>query len=235
MKMKSIFLMAVLTAISLPFTSCDDDDEPGDPQGSTTLNMLNEDNGKTALGNSDVYIDRAYNFYGYSCQIGSVGRKAGLGSIPSSVELSGLNTKVAVEPGCGYQMFRNAAIRQFPSGKNALNITADYYNVYVVSQIKKEEDVTGSVVKFALMDVSDDGLPEYNSSIGELRSIGSEIVVDLPSADFEIETDEGYNLIDFQKNGKQLIVKLQEFRYRDNFGIYIRMNNKYTYVYGQVL
>lgn len=233
--MKSIFLMAVLTAVSFPFTSCDDDDEPGDPQGTAALNMLDEDNGKTALGNSDVYIDRAYNFYGYSCQIGSVGSKSGLGSIPSPADLRGLNSKVAVEPGCGYQIFRKAAIRQFPSGEKALNISADYYNAYVVSQIKKEDAVVGATVKFALMDVSDDGLPEYNSSIGELRYSGNEIVVDLPSSDFEIETDNGYNLIEYQKNGKQLIVKLLEFRYKDNFGVYIRINNKYTYVYGQVL
>lgn len=234
MKTKSIFYITLLAVLSFSFMSCSDDDDVEDPKGTITLNMHNEDNGKTSLGNSDVYIDKANNFFGRYCPMTSFGKKNGLGDI-SEPMLQGLTSKIAVVPGNAFQIFHEGNIMEFSSGKQALKVSADYYNAYVVSQIKKGDEVIGATVKFALMDVFADGLPEYNSSIGELRFSGDEITVTLPSSDFEFETDNGYNLIEYEKRGKQLIAKLVEFRQRDNFGIYIRVNNKYTYVYGQVL
>jgi hypothetical protein len=51
--------------VSTFFVACsnDDDNTPDDPAGTVTLNMLNENNGMTELGNSDVYINKANNFY----------------------------------------------------------------------------------------------------------------------------------------------------------------------------
>ena len=44
------------------FVNCSDDDTPDDPADTITLNMLNEHNGKTYLGESNVYINEANNF-----------------------------------------------------------------------------------------------------------------------------------------------------------------------------
>ena len=44
------------------FVNCSDDDTPDDPADTITLNMLNEHNGKTYLGESKTYINEANNF-----------------------------------------------------------------------------------------------------------------------------------------------------------------------------
>jgi glucose uptake protein GlcU len=43
---------------------------------------------------------------------------------------------VAVEPGNAYQVFNSGVVKEFPSGKLALSIGSNYYNVYVVSQMQ---------------------------------------------------------------------------------------------------
>lgn len=52
-KIVGIFLLSLCT---MCFVNCSDDDTPEDPADTITLNMLNEHNGKTYLGESNVYI-----------------------------------------------------------------------------------------------------------------------------------------------------------------------------------
>ena len=236
MKIKSLLCIAFICTFTLCILSCSDDDEPGDPAGTITINMLNEDNGKTELGNSDVYIDNANNFYGPSCQLSSLGKKDGLGGISTPV-IKGISQKIAVEPGNAYQVFRDAAIKVFPSGNLALNILADYYNVYVVSPISQEDKTMGTVIKYVLADVPTYDLPEYNENIGTIDPydyLNQELTYNLPTTDFEYEFDGGYNQFDIEKEGKQLIIKLTDFKARDNFNFYIRIKNSYTYIWGSV-
>lgn len=240
MKNRLLFL-AFLALVSLSTVSCskDDDDNPGDPAGTVTLNMLNADNGKTVLGNSDVYIDNADNFHGSYCLLSSRGKINGLGNLSVPV-LDGLSTRTAVESGNGYQIFKNAAIYEFPSGKLALNITADYYNVYVVSRINQGDATVGANVKFVLMDAPDYGLPDYNKFIGTLDHLDMDkmkLTISLPDSDFECEpafAGPSYYTLEYEKSGNELIVRLADFRSSDVFGFYIRIKNSYTYVYGMV-
>ena len=58
-------------------TSCSDDDSV-ELEDVTTLNMLNEDNGKTYLGNSDIYITDENNFSGSSCLLVELGGANGI-------------------------------------------------------------------------------------------------------------------------------------------------------------
>lgn len=240
--MKSLIYGTFLTVITLFAVSCsnnDDNDDNTDPSGTIALNLYNESNGKTMLGNSDVYIDKANNFYGPSCLIANLGKKKGLGSMSDPV-LDGVSIRVAVEQGSGYNVFKNAATYEFPSGTLALNITADYYNVYVASQIKQNDVVVGANVKFVLMDVPKYGLPEYNKLIGTLDHLDGnemELSIDLPSSDFEYETAFGssdYYTLEHEKVGNKIVVRLIDYRLDDIFGFYIRIKNSYTYVYGYV-
>jgi hypothetical protein len=239
MKINKLFLCCAISLSALTFASCDKETYQGDPAGTLTLNMMNEDNGKTLLGNSDVYIERADNFYSRSCLISPVGRKNGLGSFPAP-RLDGVSDRVAVEPGCGYQVFKGAAVREFPSGTLALNISADYYNVYVASPITKNDEVTGASVKYVLVDVPANGLPVYNENIGHLNPYDdpgyrNEITITLPTADFEYETafaSPSYYTIEHEKSGKTITLRLTELNHADVFGLYIRIGGSYTYVYG---
>jgi len=236
MKTKKTFLFYILLG-AITLVSCSKNDDYSDPVGTIPLNMMNENNGKTILGNSDIYINKDNNFYGASCVMNNLGTQKGVGSI-SSPELRGLSNQLAVEEGNAYQVFTDASIRKFPSGKLALKITADYYNVYVVSQIMNSDTVAvGFKVKYSLLDVPEYGLPEYNSEIGTLdKGIASELTINLSASDFEYEFDDDYNgLIQAEKDGNKLILRLEMSVYNDhNFGIYIRKSEGYTYVRGKI-
>jgi hypothetical protein len=244
MKNNKLFLFCAILLAAAALASCDKNiDETRDPDGTFTLNMMNEENGKTLLGNSDVYIESANNFYTNSCRISPVGRKNGLGGFPAP-RLDGVGNRVAVEPGYGYQMFKNAAVREFPSGALALNISADYYNVYVSSFIKKNDAVAGATVKYVLMDVPHNGLPEYEKYLGELTlgntdpGYSSEMTITLPTADFEYETlfaSSSFYTIAHEKRGKTIILSLTDVKSPDAFGLNIRIGGSYTHVYGEVI
>jgi hypothetical protein len=226
---------------SVVVVSCEKNDDPGDPVGTVMINMMNEDNGKTILGNSDIYIDSANNFYSSWCLMTNLGKRSGLGGLPAP-SLDNLSDRMAVEEGCAYQVFKAQAIREFPSGILAIDISADYYNVYVPSFIKKGDDVAGAVVKYVLMNnIPVNGLPEYETNIGKLsltKNNSSEITITLPYDDFEYETafaSSAYYTIECQKSGKTLTLKLLDIESPDVFGLYIRIKSSYTYVWGEVV
>lgn len=236
MKTNWLLLLSTTMLLSLSFSSCDKDDDHKKPEGTVSLNMLNEDNGKTLLGESDIYIDKANNFSTSSCLLASLGKKAGIGSM-SAPQLSALSSKAAVEPGTGYQAFRVAALRDFPSGKSALHINADYYNVYVTSPIKQEEVVVGANVSFTLMQVPTYDLPEFDTSVGNIDAYDEDFVIELPTSDFECEplfASEDFYKLNYEKKGNKIIVRLVSFNQSDVFGFYIRVKGTYTYIYGTV-
>ncbi|MDR1646395.1 MAG: DUF5036 family protein [Tannerellaceae bacterium] len=201
--------------------------------------MMNENNGMTELGNSDVYINNANNFYSQSCLLSSLGKKNELGNISDILLLGGTNT-TAVEPGKAYQIFSKESIKKFPSGKLALNIAANYYNVYVVSQMKQENTITGAIVKFILMDVPKNDLPAFNDNIGTLLDYTntnlSEITIELPTSDFEYEPtfNNVFNVFEHKKEGNKLIVRIIEYSLPQDIGFYIRIKDSYTYVTGRL-
>lgn len=239
MKLSKLFLFSTVLAFATSFIACSsDDDTPNDPVGTVTLNMLNEGNGQTVLGNSDVYIDNGNNFYSPSCLLSSFGKKNGLGSVSDILLIGGTNT-AAVEPGNAYQVFYSGVVKEFPSGKLALSIGSNYYNIYVVSQMKQENTVIGAKVKFALMDVPTNDLPKSNSNIGTLDHLNAnkqEITIELPTSDFEYEANFNnlFNVYEHEKIGNKLIVKLIEYFMPMDFSFYIRIKDSYTYVYGNV-
>ncbi len=240
MKFNPFFCTAFAAMIALSIVSCGKD-EPSDPAGTVTLNMLDEGNGKTILGKSDVYINNADNFISTSCLLVDLGPKSGLGAAGAPV-LTGTASQMAVEPGHAYQVFGKDLLRRFPSGNYAMS-TDDtyYYNVYVVSTTEKDGKVTGAAVKYVEVDTPGYGLPEYNKNIGTLDHYmypdGFELRLTLPVSDFEFEEDfasSRYYELECEKSGRKLIIKLKDFTSSDVFGLYIRIGGSYTRVYGRV-
>lgn len=229
-----IFFCAA-AAVICSFGSCSGGNEDlGDPVGTVTLNMMNQDNGRTMLGSSDVYIDKADNFHGFACIIAELGQKSGLGAVSTPV-LNGIAYEVAVKPGCAYQVFQKDLIRRFPSGNYALEIDSYYYNVYVVSRIEKEGVTTGAMVKYVSVDTPVRGLPEFNSDIGNLNNPMEDLHIDLPTSDFEYTLLDDNGQVRCVKEGKRLVVSLEDGNnVQGTFGIYIRIRESYTYVRGTV-
>lgn len=232
MNIKTLFC-AALMGITLCTAACSGKDEnPGDPAGTITLNMMNESNGKTLLGTSGIYINNANNFYG-NCLISFLGKKSGLGAVSTPV-LQGLADEIAVKPGHAFQVFNDNFLSRFPSGATAAQVGSFYYNVYVVSEIKKGDEIAGATVKYVLNDVPQYGLPEYGSDLGRVNNPYEDLEIDLSTSDFEWILEDNYDQIECEKHGRKLIVSLKEYKYQADFKIFIRIRESYTYVYGSV-
>ena len=78
---KNLLFQFLLAAFLLPAFSCSDDDSTPEIDNATTLNMLDAENGKTRLGNSDIYINAANNFETNRCLIVELGSSKGLGRV----------------------------------------------------------------------------------------------------------------------------------------------------------
>ena len=96
MKKKLLFQLLFVANVFFA-TSCSDDDSV-ELEDVTTLNMLNEDNGKTYLGNSDIYITDENNFSGSSCLLVELGGANGIGKVVPPRVGDGLVRKAAVLP-----------------------------------------------------------------------------------------------------------------------------------------
>lgn len=167
--MTALFCLAGMTV-----TSCSsDDDGCVYPDTVISLNMMNESNGDTMLGDSNVFINNADNFTSPSSSavIGSMGRN---GNYTAAPVLSQLAKEVAVNPGEFYQVFNDSDIRMFASGKRAFSVGGTYYNMYVADWISDAEgDHIGAKVSFNMMTPEVNGLPKWNEVVGTLTHVMS--------------------------------------------------------------
>lgn len=80
--MRTEKLFGILTLFLCVFCigSCSDDNEDLNPfpEGTSSLRMMNENNGKVTLGNSDVYITNEGNFKSDNFPIFDMGKKQGI-------------------------------------------------------------------------------------------------------------------------------------------------------------
>lgn len=179
MNTNKIIGISLLSLCTTFFMSCSDDDTPNDPADTITLNMLNEHNGKTYLGESGTYINEANNFVASSNFISDVGNGSGVGAniLPS---LSNLTHEVAVTPGHIYQIFDKNTLVDFPSGNRAIQVEASYYQAYAVSKILNGDMTIGAIIKYISVVPDNNGLPAYEHHIGTLYRIGETVELALP-------------------------------------------------------
>lgn len=172
----SILLMLVTVTF---ITSCDKDESPEDPADTVTLNMLDELNGKTLLGKSDVFINKSNNFRAPSTFISDAGNVPGIGVRPQP-QTNNLVQEVAVLPGHLYQIFDRSTLTEFPSGALAMEIGAFYYQVYVVSPIITDNVTKGAVVKYVLVNPDPQDLPALDYNLGDLTGTDESVEIALP-------------------------------------------------------
>ena len=217
--MKKVLLPLLAAVLAGATGSCSKSDTPGDPEGTAMLNMYNEQNGKTILNDSDIYINGAGNFISpESCQIFTLGQSSGLGDVQVST-LQNPAPEVAVTKGFGYAAVRGIAARMFPSQCVALPTDparqASYLKFYVVDHIEDpERGDLGAVVKFVIEKPKSYWLPEWGSTPYTLdyssKSLGEKIAVILPSDNFEAEFD-GNGELACEKQGRKLVFTLLEW------------------------
>lgn len=229
---KNLLFQLLLIANVFLVASCSDDDDSVDLQNITTLNMLNEDNGRTWLGNSDIYITDENNFSTSSCLLVELGGASGIGKVVPPRVGDGLVRKAAVLPGYLYQAFDEETIKEFPSGKVAVMVGAAYYQFYVESAIMKDVSNTGTsvnvgaVVKYASLYPDSQDLPEYGKTVAEISSSDNVVEMQFPDdVEFDYQTDD---MFDVQIDGGKLTVTCNYTYYRKDYPIYVRRENVFT-------
>lgn len=160
--MKQIF-SSLAIGLCLLATGCGSDDNPAVPTNTLSLNMMNESNGKTVLSGTDVYINKANNFYTDECMISELGPATGF--IPV-LEMSNTSFEVAVTPGTYYQIMDRSAIRNI-AGEDAYRSNCEFYNLYVDSYIVGTQgNPVGAKVSYMKTKPQYAMLPEWGETIG---------------------------------------------------------------------
>lgn len=244
---RRLFLPFLVTAFVLTAASCSKEGVPGDPEGTAMLNMYNEQNGKTLLDDSDIYINTAGNFVSpSSCQLFMLGQRSGLGAVEVSA-LKNPAPEVAVVKGCGYAAVRGVAARMFPSQQVALPLDpalgVNYLKFYVADNITDAERGTlGSVVKFVVEKPRGYWLPEWDSTPYRLdytsKGLGDAVSISLPGDNFEADLD-GVGQLTCEKRGRELVFTLLEWPSYGSaithYTLRLRVGESYTQVRVEVV
>lgn len=236
MKIKEIFGILLLLC-TVNFISCSSDDEDNEPEGSVSLNMMNEENGKTLLGVSDVYINKSNNFKTSACFITDMGKASGLGT-NSKINLDNISQEVAVTTNHLYHIYDQKTLLDFPSGNRAIEIGAGYYKTYVMAPITKENVMAGVTLKYILASPETNNLPEYKKIIGNVDYVGETAKYTLPKDTelyFSDYLEGDRDAFDIQiTDGKLSITLLKEINKNSgpygDYGIYARSGSTYTYI-----
>lgn len=233
---KRIFWSLLSATLLLSAAACSDDDAPVDPQGTVTLNMMDEQNGKTLLGEG-IYIDEAQNFVasGTPYDLFALGRAGGLGSVSPQL-LDTPAQRVAVEAGCGYAAVPRSRQMRFPSGAVALEVgsEATYLKIYTVSPLTKENETVGAVVRYVVARPAEYGLPASGSTaltipLNGYPSLGTERTLWLPTTDFEYVFEGDERSITCEKRGNGLVFSLWDW-YAQSYTLYLRVRESYVRV-----
>lgn len=172
MKIKYI-LIALLGILTASLSSCGDDRELNDPDDMVVLNMKNVDNGKTPLGNTDIFLDADNNFNTSAYYFCDMGQVLSLGHIEIP-DLLTITDKAAASPNEGYLAFPRENLYRFPSGHLAELISTDYYRFLVDSWIKESKKIVGAVVHFAQYFPEQYKLPAPGTAVGVINRSGGE-------------------------------------------------------------
>lgn len=245
--MRTEKLFGILTLFLCVFciSSCSDDNEELNPfpDGTSSLRMMNENNGKVTLGNSDVYITNEGNFKSASFPIFDMGKKQGISDIglPDFINMA---PEVAVLPKHGYVFCSPYDVQTFDSRKKAIRENADVYRVYVDSWIEdKNGDKIGANVYFLLgKPIQDENnqMPAWKSCIGTLgwdfyNDKAKEFSLSFSSNDIEILFwgSNTSDVISYSIKGNTLCFHWIGEKYYDamNHEVLIRHKNVYTEVY----
>ncbi len=238
--MKKGFWLPLLAAVALTTgVACSDNDSSGDPEDTVALNMLDEDNGKTLLVNSGIYIDSGMNFVtGDDCLLFSAGKRGGLGSI-SPDSFDNPVPRIAVQSGHGYFAVRPRALRSFPSGAKALPIdgSTDYIRFYVLSPLKQGDRTVGAAVKYQVAEPETYGLPRFGSTVLTFNRAtydDERLTLTLPTSDFEYDFNDYGQVFECSKDGRKLHFRLVEYPDLGSYALWIRVRGSYTRVHVEV-
>lgn len=186
----------LLAATLLSLVACSDKDPFDVPDDMVSLNMMNEDHGKTIMGNTDIYITRDMNFVSAGVySFIEVMKAQDLGHVEENEpELNTFTDKAAVEQYGGYLAIRKEDVVRFTSsGRVAVLIDRPYYRMWVddfIYEPKKQR--VGAIVNFAQYMPVKAGLPDAYTEVGAVAE-DTPLIVSVPAKKCEGMIPEPYN------------------------------------------
>ena len=214
---KKFVLLALSLCITLFATSCSEDETS---QASfNSLNMLDENHGKTLLGDSWQVIDLGIS-----------------SSFPSKTmpNLDNLSSEISVLPNHRYACCNTKNVLTFPSHKKAYEIGCKYYQFVVSSFLEKETGKVGAVVEYTSSLSDEKELPQKDTNIGNLFGLDEQLSFDAlgaeeycffeKSEDFAISLSNGHLKVALRKSPNEL------YGPYGTYSIYLRKGNVYTKV-----
>ena len=216
---KKFVLLALSLCITLFATSCSEDETS---QASfNSLNMLDENHGKTLLGETGVYINGSMNFRSDSWQVIDLGISS---SFPSKTmpNLDNLSSEISVLPNHRYACCNTENVLTFPSHKNAYEIGCKYYQFVVSSFLEKETGKVGAVVEYTSSLSDEKELLDEQLSFDALGA--EEYCFFEKSEDFAISLSNGHLKVALRKSPNEL------YGPYGTYSIYLRKGNVYTKV-----
>ncbi|WP_052649364.1 DUF5036 family protein [Sanguibacteroides justesenii] len=236
MEKRNLWGMLLLFLSVCSFVSCSDDDKTiVEPEGTITLNMLNEDNGKVMLGQSGVYLNKSNNLTGRGVWISDLGRMPNLGHV-SDIKVLATATEIAATVSHGYLIYSQDMIMEFPSGNKAFRVKDTYYKMYIESAM---EDNTGIKVKYLPVTLSNDVLPEPGTDIGSfVYNYRLQIdITRLKDIEYIIPDNEEYfdcSIYEEEEQGKVVkyltVNQIKNYSYHRTLYLYLRTGNTFTYL-----
>lgn len=230
--MKKNFVLLILGLCLTAFAaSCGDDEQVSASVAS--LNMLNEDNGKTLLDETGIYINSSMNFHSNSWQIVDMGMVCGF-PVKQVPNLSNLSNEVGVLSNHQYVCCASERTLTFPSHKNAYEIESKYYQMRVSSFLEKDNHQIGAVVEYMPCFLEEKNLPQNETIIGSLAGLDDHISFDALGAeeycffgkaeDFSISLSNGHLDVALRKSPNKL------YGPYGKYSIFLRKGNVYTKV-----
>lgn len=170
----------ILFLFSLLLLSGCGEDPLANPPDMVSINLMNEDNGKTLMGQTDIYMTRNNNLASSDYYLCDFGPALDLGHIEEQEpSFNTLTDEVAVKPDEGYIAFLRTDARRFPSGKVAIAIGSSYYRILVDNWIKERKQIVGAVLNFALYRSNPFQLFKWGTILGAVDSTNRELTVNL--------------------------------------------------------
>ena len=239
--MKNLLNICLLTALlSLSLTSCHDRDKYDVPDDMVTIKMMDEDNGKTVIGLTDIYMTRAHNLVTNDYYLVDMGQVLDLGHVEENEpDFVTLTDKAAVGEYEGYLAFLRTDLKRFPSGISGIALNAQYYRIWVDEFIEDGDKKVGATVCFAQFRPKQNNLPNWQAVAGVIDQTGGQTTVSFSVENKNVEpmldettekmltctiTNAGKKQTDFQVSINPYITS----SIAGTYPIYLRCGNSYT-------
>lgn len=199
-------IITLITPALLFLPACSDNDEPEIPGNAITLNMMNDDNGETSIGNSDVHINSSNNFISSYCDIVDLGRK---GNFNQNPDLTQIARQMAVTPGNYYQIVLSGDIHNV-AGQRAFPLSGYFYNVYVDSWLyNSDNSICGAKVQYAECTPSTNKLPEWDTTFSLYLKADKYTETVSYSFNAEAKIDSDYDIYDLNDSDLRRVIDIK--------------------------